>query len=89
MFKIVLLYITGELHVIEGDVVLRGQGTSLQMLEPIMASLPKVSGDLTLSEWITLVKDAHKAVKLDFQTIEAIEISLQILNKLESKVLSF
>ena len=71
---------------LEGDVVLRGQGTSDQQLEPIMANLPSVTGDLTFDKWIKMVHGSHKAIKLDFQSIEAIEITLQILNSQEEKV---
>ena len=71
---------------IEADVILRGQNTADQQLTPIMARPPDSTSDVTLVEWLELVKGRGKAVKLDFKSIEAVEISLQRLNEVKHEV---
>ena len=53
-----------------------------------MANPPDTTSDIKFEEWIMLAKDSGHGIKLDFQTIEAVEISLQILNNLPNPVSS-
>jgi len=71
---------------IEADVLLRGQYTADQQMTPVMASLPDTTSDVTLVEWLALVKGRGKGLKLDFKSIEAVEISLQRLNDVKEEV---
>jgi len=72
---------------IEADVLLRGQNTVDQQMIPVMARPPQISSDLTLVEWLVLVKGRGKGLKLDFKSIEAVEISLQQINEIKPEVL--
>lgn len=74
---------------IEADVILRGQNTADQQLTPIMARPPDTTSDVTLVEWLSLVKGRGKGLKLDFKSIEAVELSLQILNEMKEEVRLF
>jgi len=71
---------------IEADVLLRGQNTASQQMIPVMARPPNVTSDITLVEWLILVKGRGKGLKLDFKSIEAVEISLQRLNEIKQEV---
>ena len=74
---------------IEGDVMLQGQGTDKQTLTPIMARLPDTTSDITLEEWLGMVTSTFKkGFKLDFQSTDAVEISLQKLKALKDNVRS-
>lgn len=48
---------------LEADVVLRGAGPH----EPIMAHPPDRDSDITLQEWLELVRQHPKGLKLDFK----------------------
>jgi len=71
---------------IEADVLLRGQNTPDQQMIPVMARPPDITSDLTLVEWLALVKGRGKGLKLDFKSIEAVEISLQRLSEIKQQV---
>jgi len=71
---------------IEGDVLLRGQGTDDQQLIPIMAHPPQTDSDITLYEWLQLATNAHKGIKLDFKSIESVDLALQIVEQSKAKV---
>ena len=74
---------------IEGNVMLQGQGTDKQTLTPIMARLPDTTSDITLEEWLGMVTSTFKkGLKLDFQSTDAVEISLQKLKALKDNVRS-
>ena len=73
---------------IEADVILRGQNTDDQQMIPIMARPPATTSDITLVEWLALVKGRGKGLKLDFKSIEAVEIALQRLNEAKEEVCS-
>jgi hypothetical protein len=77
---------TSGVMMIEADVILRGQNTADQAMTPIMARLPDVMSNLTLAEWLTLVKGRRKGLKLDFKSIEAVEISLQRLAEVHDEL---
>lgn len=66
--------------------MLRGQGTNQQEMLPVMARFPETDGDLTFQNWIEIAKDGHKAIKLDFQSIDAVDLSLQVLENYKSNV---
>jgi len=68
---------------LEADVSLMGQK---EQMTPVMARLTDSSSDLTFYEWLTLVKGHGKGIKLDFKTIDAVEIALQKLGKSRSEV---
>ena len=77
----------GDAMMIEGDVMLQGQGTDKQTLTPIMAKLPDTTSDITLEEWLALISASfRKGFKLDFQSIDAVEISLQKLKAIKNNV---
>jgi len=85
--KFVCNVILGDMiMMIEADVELRGQNTADQQMMPIMARPPDVTSDLTLVEWLALVKGRGKGLKLDFKSIEAVEISLQRLDEIKEEV---
>lgn len=67
--------------VIEADVILLGQYTTEQQLVPVMAHPPVVTSDISLAEWLNLIKFHSKAFKLDFKSSESVEISLQKLKE--------
>ena len=71
---------------IEADVLLRGQGTDKQEMVPIMAHPPDVQSDLTFSEWLNIGSTSGKGLKVDFKSIEAVELCLQSLATLKSTV---
>lgn len=71
---------------IEGDVILQGQGTEFQKLIPVMAQPPQFESSLLLVDWLNKIKSTNKGIKLDFSTIDAVEISLQRLKELNLKV---
>lgn len=69
-----------DIHMVEGDVMLRGQGTKLQELTPVMAQFPDTDGELTFDKWLDeVIKANTKGIKLHFQAMDAIELTLQKL----------
>lgn len=75
---------------VEADVMLQGQGTNKQSLEPIMAKLPDTTSDINLEEWLALfVTTKKKGFKLDFQSTDAVEITLEKLKAVKHKVRLF
>ena len=74
--------------VIEGDIELRGQNTDHQQLVAVMAAPPGADADLTFDEWFEMVRTTNAGLKLDFKTIEAVEISLQRLRDIQPPVLT-
>ncbi|KAK3735898.1 hypothetical protein RRG08_041084 [Elysia crispata] len=69
------------IHMIGGDIVLRGHGTKSQSLEPVMARPPKIDSDITFKEWLELVGTGNKGIKIHLHSMESVEISLQILKE--------
>lgn len=77
-----------DVNMIEGDVMLQGQGTDKQSLVPIMAKFPDTTSDIPLEEWLDMIIQTNKkGIKLDFQSIDAVEISLQKLKAIKEKIL--
>lgn len=71
---------------IEGDVMLQGQGTEKQSLVPIMGKFPDTTSDIPLEEWLDMIIQTNKkGIKLDFQSTDALEISLQKLKAIKDK----
>lgn len=76
-----------EIHMIEADVMLRGQGTDKQTLIPVMAQHPATDGTMTFDEWLDMViKSGRKGIKIDFQSNDAIEITLQKMKDRKSQI---
>lgn len=76
-----------EIHMIEADVMLRGQGTEKQTLIPVMAQHPATDSSLTFDEWLdTVIKSSRKGIKIDFQSNDAIEITLQKMKDKKDKI---
>lgn len=72
---------------LEADVMLRGQGTKLQELTPVMAQFPDSDGDVTFDKWLDeVIKANTKGVKLHFQAMDAIELTLQKLKARKEEV---
>ena len=71
---------------LEADVVLRGQGSANQQLVPVVAHPPFSDGDLTLKDWLHMAKNSTKGFKLDFKSIEAVDLSLQHLKDIQEEV---
>ena len=71
---------------LEADILLRGQGTSQQQLVPIMAHPPATDSDLTFIEWLNYTKSTGKGLKLDFKSIESVELCLQQLKEHHKQV---
>ncbi|XP_076463017.1 menorin-like [Babylonia areolata] len=72
-----------NVHMIEGDVILQGQGTTHQKLIPVMAQPPQSESDLLLVDWLDRIKLLNKGIKLDFSVIDSLEISLQRLQEFD------
>ena len=71
---------------IEGDVILRGQGTYRQQMLPVMAHPPQSDGLMTFTEWLRTVLGTGKGIKIDFKSIESVELCLQELNQIDPPV---
>ena len=77
---------------IEGDVILQGQGTDHRQLIPVMGQPPQTNSDLTLTDWLDKVAtytNKGKGIKLDFSSIDAVEIALQRLREFSITVRKF
>ncbi|XP_067678929.1 uncharacterized protein [Haliotis asinina] len=77
--------VKGSVHMVEGDVILRGQGTKVQSLIPVMGKPPQTDSDVTLTEWLDALKYGNKGIKLDFTSIDSVEISLEKLKQMNEK----
>lgn len=71
---------------ITGDVILRGHGTKSQTLVPVMAKPHLSDSDVTLKDWLYEVRLSGKGIKLHLHSMEAVEISLQILSEFDKMV---
>lgn len=72
---------------IEADVMLRGQGTEEQELVPVMAQFPDTDSEVTFDIWLSeVIKANTKGIKLDFQDIDAVELTLQKLKDKKEEV---
>ena len=73
---------------IEADVMLRGQGTKAQELTPVMAQFPDTDGEVTFDSWLDeVIKANTKGIKLDFQAMDAVELTLQKLKNRKEEVI--
>ncbi|KAL3869513.1 hypothetical protein ACJMK2_042184 [Sinanodonta woodiana] len=78
---------SAEINMVEGDVMLKGQGTTIKALIPVMAHPPATDGEMTLEEWLNRVLlTPRKGFKLDFQTMDSVEVSLQMLHDMKDKI---
>ncbi|CAI9721695.1 Hypothetical predicted protein [Octopus vulgaris] len=78
--------LNGKYDMIEADVILKGQGTSKQAMTPIVSDLPAVDNNFELRTWLQQVKKYTKGIKLDFRTIDAVEMSLQLLKSMKDEL---
>ncbi|XP_077457319.1 protein FAM151B isoform X1 [Stigmatopora argus] len=67
----------GPTHMIEADIIIRGRDPK----EPIMCHPPDTDSDITLKEWLEGVKLHDKGIKLDFKSMEAVSLSLSLLQE--------
>lgn len=72
---------------VEADVMIRGQGTDKQELIPVMAQFPKTDSELTFEDWLAhVIKAGDKGIKLHFQAVDALEVTLQKLKDRKEEV---
>ncbi|NXK85710.1 F151B protein, partial [Formicarius rufipectus] len=50
---------------------------------PIMAHPPDTDSDITLQEWLALMVNTDKGIKLDFKSLDAVGPSLELLGQVE------
>lgn len=74
------------MHGIEADVILRNEGTKSQELIPVMAHPPTLDSDLTLIEFLSSALKASSIIKLDFKSLNSVELSLQMLAERKDQV---
>ncbi|NXU88559.1 F151B protein, partial [Xiphorhynchus elegans] len=53
---------------------------------PIMAHPPDTDSDITLQEWLALMVNTNKGIKLDFKSLEALGPSLELLGQVEQQL---
>ncbi|XP_076440261.1 menorin-like [Babylonia areolata] len=73
--------VASNVHMIEGDVILQGQGTPHQRLVPVMGLPHEAGSDFPLEDWLDGTKYRNKGIKLDFSSIDVVEIALQRLRE--------
>ncbi|XP_068523804.1 protein FAM151B isoform X2 [Anas acuta] len=66
---------------IEADVLLRG-GKG----DPIMAHPPETDSDITLQEWLDVIVNTDKGIKLDFKSLDAVQPSLELLERVKPQL---
>uniref|UniRef100_A0A4W4GI86 Menorin-like domain-containing protein n=1 Tax=Electrophorus electricus TaxID=8005 RepID=A0A4W4GI86_ELEEL len=74
--------IKGPAQMIEADVLLRGRDPE----EPIMAHPPHTDSDIMLKEWLRVVEDSHKGIKLDFKSLAAVAPSMVLLEEARAQL---
>ncbi|XP_061624309.1 protein FAM151B isoform X2 [Phyllopteryx taeniolatus] len=67
----------GPTHMIEADIIVRGHDPK----EPVMGHPPDTDSDITLREWLEGVKLHDKGIKLDFKSLEALSLSVALLQE--------
>uniref|UniRef100_A0A8B9V061 Family with sequence similarity 151 member B n=1 Tax=Anas zonorhyncha TaxID=75864 RepID=A0A8B9V061_9AVES len=72
---------SSEAHMIEADVLLRG-GKG----DPIMAHPPETDSDITLQEWLDVIVNTDKGIKLDFKSLDAVQPSLELLERVKPQL---
>lgn len=79
----------GNVHVIAGDVMLKGQDSQQQQLVPVMArTLPAAASSdvVTMTTWLDSLLPANKVLLLNFRSDNSVELSLQIIQEKANKV---
>ena len=71
---------------VEGDVLLKGQGTDLQQMLPVMSHPLHPDNSLPFTDWLDIVVGSGKGLKIDFKSIESVELCLQSLNHVKPPV---
>ncbi|XP_046697981.1 protein FAM151B isoform X2 [Silurus meridionalis] len=69
-------------QMIEADVLLRGRDPK----EPVMAHPPHDDSDITLREWLEMVGNSDKGIKLDFKSLDAVVESMALLDKVRHRL---
>ena len=69
-------YLDPDVMMIEGDVILKGQDTADQQLLPVMVQ-DGFAEDFVFADWLSMVLESKKGIKVNFKTIEPMEICLQ------------
>ncbi|XP_032695690.1 protein FAM151A [Lontra canadensis] len=73
----------GNTMVLEADVTVEGLNTVNETGVPIMAHPPAIYSDNTLQQWLeTVLASSQKGIKLDFKSIKAVGLSLDLLRQL-------
>ncbi|XP_037115447.1 protein FAM151B isoform X2 [Syngnathus acus] len=67
----------GPTHMIEADIIVRGYDPK----EPVMGHPPDTDSDITLKEWLECVTLHDKGIKLDFKSLEAVSLSVALLQQ--------
>lgn len=73
-----------KVMMLEGEVILRGQGTNEQTLLPVMTG--EEGEGVTFAEWLELAVTSGKGMKLNFKTIDPVELCLQMLQEKKNLV---
>ncbi|XP_078584957.1 protein FAM151A-like [Branchiostoma floridae x Branchiostoma japonicum] len=71
--------LASDVHMLEADILLRGQGTHAETDIPVMAHPPQTDSDNTFQEWLDAALESSKGLKLDFKSIGSVAPSLRIL----------
>lgn len=79
-------YLAGNVEMIEGDVMLKGQGTDKQSLEPVMGTPGDEHGTMTFFNWLDAVIPSGKGIKIDIKSTDVVEIALQTLKGFKGRV---
>ncbi|XP_061673641.1 protein FAM151B isoform X2 [Syngnathoides biaculeatus] len=69
---------------IEADIIVRGHDPK----EPVMGHPPDTDSDITLKEWLEGVKMYGKGIKLDFKSMEALSLSVGLLQEVQAQFTS-
>lgn len=79
-----ILIADSKIMMLEGEVILKGQGTNRQELQPVMLDLG--GSELTFDDWLSIALSSDKGIKVDFKTIEPVELCLQKLERRKDMV---
>lgn len=74
---------TGEYKMIEADVITghlvdEVEGEKTERI-PIMGHPPSITSDLSLKEFLDVLKNSNKILKLDFKSTEAFQLALPVI----------
>ncbi|XP_078664903.1 protein FAM151A-like isoform X3 [Branchiostoma floridae x Branchiostoma belcheri] len=78
--------LASDVHMLEADILLRGQGTPAQTDIPVMAHPPQTDSDNTFQEWLDAALESKKGLKLDFKSIGSVAPSLRTLKDMSGLI---